>query len=89
MARRLKTIAKWINDNTTMTAVVVPVVVSTDKRYPTTPGSGRMARWPGKGRKGTLLTVTDSDGAVVLSHNSAHGFRTNSEVETWLDLRMD
>jgi hypothetical protein len=87
MARKLKTIAKWINEYAApaLTATVEPVTVSTDRRVPTTPGSGRKARIPGKGRRGTLLTVKDADGEIVLSHNSAHGFRTNAEVEAWLD----
>jgi hypothetical protein len=86
MARKLKTIAKWINEwaAPALTATVEPVTVSTDRRMPSHPGGGRMHRWPGKGRKGTLLTVKDAAGEIVLSHNSAHGFRTNAEVEEWL-----
>ena len=67
-----------------MTASVTAVTVSTDRRFPSSPGGGRMFRSPGKGRKGTHLVVEDASGEVVLSHNSAHGFRTNDEVEKWL-----
>lgn len=54
--------------------------VSTDRKY-----RGRRFRFPGKGRKGTLLTVYDrATGAEVFSHNSGERVKTNSEAVEWL-----
>ena len=79
MARRLKTIAKWINENVPeLNATVQPSTYSTDRKI------GRL-RWPGKGRKGNRLIVTRKRGdVVIIDHNSAETYRTNAEVEEWL-----
>jgi hypothetical protein len=80
MARRLKTIAKWINENIPeLHAHVQSTTVSTDRKM------GRL-RWPGKGRTGNRLVVrrVRGGGEVVLDHNAAETYRTNDEVEAWL-----
>lgn len=78
MARRLKTIARWINENVPeLTAVVEKGYANTDRKI------GRL-RWPGKGRTGNRLVVR-RNAVVVLDHNSAETYRTNSEVEYWLE----
>lgn len=78
-ARRLKVIAEWINANVpALDARVEPGYCNTDRKV------GRL-RWPGKGRTGNRIIVTDrKDGRRVLDHNSAETYRTNSEVEQWL-----
>jgi len=80
-ARRLRTIAEemrrlwpeWI-------VTVEPYTENTDRKI------GRL-RWPGKGRRGTLLTVRDEHYALLLRHCSAETYRCNAEVEAWLEAR--
>lgn len=77
MARRLKAIATWINENMPgYRAEIVEGYCNTDRKI------GRQ-RWPGKGRYGNRLIVKKG-GAVVLDHNSAETYRSNDEVERWL-----
>lgn len=45
---------------------------------------GRL-RWPGKGRTGDRITVTDANGEVLLDHKNSETYRTTSEVREWLD----
>jgi hypothetical protein len=90
-APRLRTIAVWICEHTTMHAVTRPSFTSTDKVY-------RRVRYHiGKGRKGTKITVWSSpsecrqsalfsgDAAALLQHDSSETYRTNSEVVLWLE----
>jgi len=53
-APRLATVAKWINENTTLVADMERGYCNTDRRIP---NSGRHLRIPGKGRQGTRLKV--------------------------------
>lgn len=77
MARRLPTIAAWINTNMTgYEATIIKISYSTDSKV------GRL-RAPGKDRDGNKLVVK-KDGVVVLSHNSAETYRKNEEVEQWI-----
>ena len=79
MARRLKTIAREINDIAGLTAEIVPGYCNTDRKIP-----GTRLIHPGKGRRGNRIIVKDADGHVLLDHNSAETYRQNSEVEGWL-----
>jgi len=79
MARRLATIARDINDNCDgFTATLEKGHCNTDRKI------GRL-RWPGKGRTGTRIIVRNAQGKRVLDHNSAETYRTNQEVEDWLE----
>jgi hypothetical protein len=83
MARRLKTIADWINENVEgLTATVKREHYNTDRKV------GRY-RIPKKGRWGNAITVTNSKGREVLHHNSANGLRTNAHVEWWLERWLE
>jgi len=94
MARRLKTIAKEINETIPeLNAAVEQGFYSTDRKV------GRL-RWPGKGREGNriliraavacngpgraygLSTQNFGPGEVVFDHNSADPLRANSRSKT-------
>lgn len=80
MSRRLTTIAKWINENMPgFRARVERVFYNTD-RHP----KGVRWRIPGKGRRGNQLVV-EKDGREVLKHCGVGTYRTNSEVERWVE----
>ena len=80
MARRLKTLAKEINDNLPgYTAEIVEGYCNTDRKI-----AGTRIRSPGKGREGNRLIVKDSNGKVVLDHNAAETYRHNGEVAVWI-----
>lgn len=81
MARRLKAIAKWINENTDHKAVIDMGYCNTDR----TPRGFRYITSPGKGRYGNRLTVKTPSGEIVCQHNSAETYAQNEEVERWLD----
>lgn len=78
-ARRLATIAKWINENVAeLEAQIVSGYCNTDRKI------GRL-RHPGKGRTGNRLIVKlRKTGETVLDHNAAQTYRSNGEVEDWL-----
>lgn len=96
-APRLATIAKWINDHTTMVAEVKRSHVSTDRKH-----SGSRLSWPGKGRSGNRIKVWEDEAhwrnnptgyfpvgdsklrAPLLDHDSAETYRRNCEVVRWL-----
>lgn len=87
-ARRLKTIAAWINENRPeLRATIEPWTESTDRKIP-----GTRLRHQGKGRKGyrlhVFLNAPPREGVKplrpIFSHNSAETYRTNDEVERWL-----
>jgi hypothetical protein len=84
MARRLPTIARWINEHCPeLEARIVRGYCDTDRKI------GRL-RWPGKGREGNKLEVwrrgeTDSSRyQPIFTHNAAETYRNNGEVEDWL-----
>ena len=79
-ARRLKVLAAIINASGKFTAEVVRGYCNTD-RHP----KGVRWRIPGKGRVGNRIIVKDLQGVVVLDHNAAMTYRTNSEVEYWME----
>lgn len=97
MARRLTTIAKYINEHVKgLSARTEKSWSSTDRKY-----AGSRLRFSGKGRSGTRLIVyvtsmhpnglhyvpkgrAAPDG-VVLDFDNSETYRTNSEVEEWLD----
>ena len=81
MARRLKAIARWINYNLPeFRAEITRGYCSTDRKIP-----GTRLRHPGKGREGNRLIIYDREtNKVVLDHNSAETYRTNEEVEEWI-----
>lgn len=86
-APRLATIAKWINENTTLAAEVCEGYCNTDRKI------GRL-RIPGKGIKGKELRVAKDDRTLrdavltgrnlLFQHNSAETYRSNHEVVCWL-----
>ncbi len=78
MSRRLKTIAREINESCPgITAEIIKGYCDTDRKI------GRL-RWPGKGRYGNRIIVRDATGRVLLDHNAAETYRCNAEVESWL-----
>lgn len=81
MARRLATIAREINESVDgLSAKIERGYCDTDRKIP-----GSRLRWPGKGRHGNRLIVThEATGRVVMDHNAAETYRSNSEVEDWL-----
>ena len=81
MARKLETIAKWINENTEYRAVIHRTTVNTDRPIP----KGLCYRTHvGKGRVGLLLEVYNKNGELRYQHNSAETYRNNQEVEHWI-----
>ena len=84
MARRLKTIAKWINENLAEKGFMAKVeegFCSTDRKL-----SGTRLRRPGKGRTGNCLKVYRAGREYpIFEHNAAETYRTNEEVERWLE----
>lgn len=84
MARRLATIARFINAHLPgYAARIEKGYCSTDRKIP-----GTRLRHPGKGRWGNELFV-EKDGVEVLRHNAAETYRTNSEVEDWLRREIE
>ena len=86
MARRLGTVAHWINEHhgkEGYQARIEPGFCNTDRKIP-----GTRLRHPGKGRRGNKLVVT-KNGVEVLTHNSAETYRNNHEVEMWLKKEFD
>ncbi len=79
-ARRLPTIAKWINENTDHTAIIGIGHCNTDRDIP-----GTRLRHPGKGRWGNKLIVKTPKGAIAFEHNAAETYRMNYEVELWIE----
>lgn len=77
MARRLKTIAKYINSHTNLKAEITIGYCNTDRKV------GRL-RMPGKGRIGNRIIIFDQDNNELLDHNSAETYRSNQEVEDFL-----
>jgi hypothetical protein len=93
-APRLSTICKWINLHTSLHAQILEGFCDTDRVV-------NRIRYPGKGRVGNLLLVVDdgaacvklawnrklvrTHGHVVIEHNAAETYRTNSEVVEALD----
>jgi len=78
-SRRLPAIAAWINVNMSRYGYLAKIEAgycNTDRKI------GRL-RIPGKGRHGNRLIVL-REGVAVLDHNAAETYRTNSEVESWL-----
>jgi len=80
-ARRLRTIAKWINDNFDHKAVIKKGYCNTDR----TPRGFMYITHKGKGRRGNLLEVANPEGKIVFKHNSAETYRMNYEVEDWIE----
>lgn len=79
MTRRLKTIARWINESMPgYSAEIREGYCSTDRKP-----QGVRWRIPGKGRTGTRIVVRKGS-EVVLDHNSAETYRSNKEVEDWI-----
>lgn len=85
MARKLPTIAKWINENRPeLYASCIPWTTNTDYK----PRGFRYITHKGKGRKGYRLTVYLRTGPgkteEIFEHTSSETYRTNQEVEDWL-----
>ncbi len=82
MTRRLKTIAKFINENMPgYSARIERAFCNTDLKV------GRL-RIPKKGCWGNRLIV-EKDGEIVFRHNAAETYRMNSEVEDWLRRELE
>lgn len=84
MARKLKTIAEWINKNTKYTATIRKSHCNTDRK----PKGFRYITSKGKGRWGYLLEVKNAKGEIIYDHDSAETYRTNAEVEEWIKQGM-
>lgn len=85
MARRLKTIAKWINEN----LPELEARIDTMSERPYRKG-GRIIVWQGKTRTGNRLTVIRrKTGQPLLRHSSVETYRSNDEVERWVELYVD
>lgn len=85
-ARRLKAIAKWINDNMAHLGYVAKITegyCNTDRKIP-----GTRLRRAGKGRRGNKLVVY-KNGVEIKTHNSAETYRSNDEVEAWLKRELE
>lgn len=80
-ARRLATIAAWIN------AEIPGLVARIEEGYCNTDRKIGRLRVAGKGRRGShlIVHVKDHPRWIVLDHNSAETYRTNSEVEAWIE----
>ncbi len=78
-ARRLKTIAKWINENSKKyKAEIVEGYCNTDRKI------GRL-RSPGQGRYGNKIVIRNREtNEIVKEHNAAETYRQNWEVEDWV-----
>ena len=77
MARRLKTIAKEINETLEgYSASVYSERLNTDRKF------GRL-RWPGKGIPGNCIRIYKGWECVFSHHTGTFG-RTNEDVEQWL-----
>lgn len=88
MARRLKTLAKLINDTMPgYRAEVSAEVMNTDRKM------GRL-RWPGKGRPGNCIRIYQrpetSDGweREVFSYHTGEWPQTNECVEQWIERTL-
>ena len=83
-ARRLKTIAKYINESLKWAeyeAKVIEGYCNTDRKL----GGGSRLIQPGKGRTGNRLVVRrKANKECVLDHNAAETYRTNDEVEQFV-----
>ena len=81
MARRLSTIAKWINDNLPeLHAAIREDRCNTDRQ----PRGCRYITRKGKGRYGNKIIVRKVGGDEIFSHSAAETYRSNDEVEQWL-----
>jgi hypothetical protein len=79
---RLRTIARWVNEHTTLSASVEKSRYCTDR---TIRIKGRNFRKPGKGRDGNLLRICSGDDLTTLySQHSADTYRRNKDVLVWL-----
>lgn len=78
MARRLKTIAKEIKETFPEYSVRV-----TEERMNTDGKAGRL-RIPRKGLLGNRLRVYNAKCRAVLSYHTREYYRTNKDVEEWL-----
>jgi hypothetical protein len=82
MARRLKTIAKDINE--TMSGYGYEASIVGGYSCTDVSKAGRLMVDYGNDRYGNKIVVK-KDGKVVLSHDSTQTYRKNSEVEFWLE----
>jgi len=89
MARKLKTIAEWINGNSDeYRAYITEGYCNTDRKI-----SGTRLRHPGKGRYGKVISIFHCPKKrkgmeLVFTHNSAETYRTNDEVEGWVKANI-
>jgi len=84
MARRLKTLARLINDELDgYTAEIV------EGFYQGSHDIGeRYVYKQGKERYGNRLVVRDADRNVVLDHDATRPYRYNWQVEQWFEARL-
>jgi len=83
MARQLKTIVRYINENSEklrIRATIEASFVSTDQKI-----AGTRCRRPGKGIRGQRVQIFYlPTGEKVLDHNSAYEHHTTRKFEEWL-----
>jgi len=77
--KRLKTLAKFINEHLPFKATIEKDWKNTDRHIP-----GTRLRHAGKGRRGNKLVVKNLEGKVVFSHSAAETYRENREVVDWI-----
>lgn len=82
--KRLKTLAKFINNNFQLKAEIKEGYFNTDRHIP-----GTRLRHIGKGRWGNMLVVKDLSGKEIFSHNAAETYRYNQEVVDWIIRKME
>lgn len=84
-SRRLSAIAEWINSNLRENGYEAKIEKSfcnTDSKI-----KGTRFRRPGKGRYGNKLLVL-KNGNLIFSHDAAETYRSNDEVEFWLQQEL-
>ena len=86
MARRLKTIAKWINDNLGHLGYSAGVRKGIHHFSVGSYCGGNVVGYHGQ-REGTVFTCS-IDGVLVKQHNAAEAYRRNSDVERWLEREL-
>ncbi len=84
MARSVKAIAKWINENTNNKAKLEKSYTNTDR----TPRGYRYITHVGKGRNGFRLIVTNKDDKLIYKHDTSETYRSNKEIEDWIEEGM-
>ena len=82
--KRLKTLARFIEEHLGLKTEIVEGYCNTDRHIP-----GTRLRHVGKGRYGNKLIIKDQKEKVVFEHNSAETYRYNGEVVDWIIQKLN